>query len=778
MNKAQENRAFALEDSLGNDFYLLSFQGEEGLSKLSQYHLSLVSRRQDRQHKPEEVINKEVKLRLNVGDSSKRYIKGYIKRFSADYQAGTMVEFHAEMVPWLWFATQTTDCRIFEDKTIPEIIEAVFNSDPLSSIAKFKLKLQKNYPKLEYCVQYRETDFNFVSRLMEEAGIFYFFDGSGDGSSSDTLILADNSQAYFDATEKDVYHRTTSAGTHGTQPEIIEWNHRWEFVAGKFVNTDHTFKEPYENFEKNSETKISNPLSSDFKKYELYDYPGNFVDSKSSGQASEHSTSNSKVRIGSEEHGFDRIQASSDCVSFGPGAKFKLNSKRVHADSGKTYAIVAMSHSGTNPNYTTGEAAGDKYINNFTCVPEDTVFNPPQTSSRPSVAGLQTATVIGPAGEEIHTDEYARIKCLFHWARPQNKDRKQPDTETSCWVRVAQASAGKKWGFLSIPRIGQEVVVDFLDGNPDRPLVVGSVYNEIQKPAYSLPDDKAKTYFKTNSTPGGNGFNELFFDDKADKERIFLHAQKDLDVRVKNDSRNLTLGNRSQIIGQEKDGEKTGWQREKVFQDKEINIKRHQIEHIEGNHQLMVGNGDESSGGNVALVVEKSVGVQIGDQGLEVTNDGSAKTWVKGSQDITVDGDWRQQSSTLHIKAESDWNSKAGANISTEAGENIEAKAGMNYNQASGMEMNLKAGMTLNIEAGASISLKVGGNFININAGGVFIQGTLVNINSGGAATSAVEASPSSPSSPEKPENEVTQAAPQDPDKAHNEETGFKSAPE
>ncbi|MBI1249267.1 type VI secretion system tip protein VgrG [bacterium] len=778
LSQAQEHRAYALEDSLGDDFYLLSFTGNEGISRLFHYQLSLVSRRADMQHKPEEVINKQVKLRLDVGDSGKRYLKGYINRFSAEYQAGTIVDFHAEMVPWLWFLTQTSDCRIFENMSIPDIIEKVFHSDPISDIAKFDLKLQKSYPKLEYCVQYRETDFNFVSRLMEQAGIFYFFDSSGDGSNSDKLILADNAQAYFDATEKTAYQRTTSAGTHGTQPEIIDWEHRYEFVSGKWAHADHTFKEPYENFEKDAETKISNSLSSDFKKYEMYDFPGEFVDSTTSSQASTHSTDLAKVRMSEEEHSFSRVYATSDCASFTAGSKFTLKSKRTPQDNGKSFAIVSLQHSGTNPNYTTGPAAGTKYTNAIVCIPEDVVFNPPRTTPKPMVAGIQTATVIGPSGEEIHTDEYARIKCLFHWARPKNNNRKQPDTETSCWVRVAQASAGKKWGFLSIPRVGQEVVVDFLDGNPDRPLVVGSVYNEIQKTAYNLPDDKAKTYFKTNSTPGGKGFNELYFDDKADKERIFLHAQKDLDVQVKNDSRNRTLGNRSQIIGQEKDGTKTGWQREQVYQNKEINVKGNQIEHIEGCQQWMIGNGDDSNGGKLDMVVAKSVGVSIGSDGSGLTNDGSAKTWIKGSQHFTVDGDWKQKSSSLHVDASGAYNAKAGSSYSLDAGENINAKAGSNLNQSAGMTLNLKAGMTLNIEAGTSLSLKVGGNFININPAGVFIQGTLVNINSGGSATSADEASPTSPESPEKPEQNVTKANPNVPDAAHDEETGFKSCPE
>lgn len=780
MNDAQEHRPFSLEGNLGEDFYLLGFNGHEGISKLTNFQLTLVSRRQsqDCKHKPEEIINKEASIRFYVGDQE-RHIKGYINRFSADFQGHSHVGFHAELVPWLWFLTQTSDCRIFEDKTIPEIIEAVFKSQPFASIAKFTKKLNYYYPKLEYCVQYRETDYNFVCRLMEQAGIFFFFDSSGDGSNSDQLILADHEGAYFDVMESEPIHRSTSTGTHDRGPEITDWEHRYEFVSGQWTHADHSFKEPYLNFETDAKTKISNTLSSEFKKYELYDFPGDFVDSKSASSGTSNGEGVAIVRIGEEEHSFDRIFAGSDCRSFCAGGKFKLTSKRAESDNGKKFAIVSVQHVGSNPGYTTGVAEGTKYSNTFTCLPEDMAFNPPRITPRPTVSGIQTATVIGPQGEEVHCDEYGRIKCLFHWARPKNSDRKQPDDQTSCWVRVAQASAGKKWGFMSIPRIGQEVVVDFLDGNPDRPLVIGSVYNEIQKTAYTLPDDKVKTYFKTNTSPGGEGFNELFFDDKKDAERIFIHAQRDFDKRILNDSRTLVLGNVSQIIGsQNGDKDKTGKQLERVYSDKEINVKRNQVEHIEGNHTMMIGNGEADNGGNMALVVEKQVGILIGEDGMGLTNEGDAKTWIKGAQHVTVDGDWKQKSASLDVTVGGDSKTKASSDISTEAGQDIKTKAGMNWDVDAGMTINVKSGMALNIEAGASLSLKVGGNFININAAGVFIQGTLVNINSGGSASSASPGSPSSPSSPDKPDQNVEEADPTEPNEAHNEETGFKSVPE
>lgn len=772
MSQAQENRPFSLEGDLGEDFYLLAFNGQEGISKLTNFHLTLVSRRQsdDCKHKPEEIIYKEAKIRFHVGDQE-RYIKGYINRFSADYEGYSHVGFHAELVPWFWFLTQTSDCRIYEDKTIPEIIEDVFNNSPIH--AKFSNKLSKSYPKLEYCVQYRETDYNFVCRLMEQAGIFFFFDSSGDGSNSDTLLLADTSSTYFDVIDKEPVHRSTSTGTHERIAEITDWEHRYEFVPGKWEHADHSFMSPYNNYTTRSETKISNPLSSSFKEYEMYDYPGDFIDSKNYEQGSNEGNDLAKARIGDAELQFDRIFAGGDCRSFAAGGKFHFTSKRAESDSGKTFAITSVQHVGSNPGYTTGPAEGPKYSNTFTCVPEDVPFHPPRVTPKPMVNGIQTATVVGDKDMEVDCDKHGRIKCLFHWARPKNNSRTAPEDQISCRVRVAQASAGKKWGFMSIPRIGQEVVVDFIDGDPDRPLVVGSVYNELQKPAYTLPDKNLITYFKTNTSKGGEGFNELHFDDKKDEERIFLHAQKDFDKRILNDSRTLVLGNVSQTIG--KENSEGGDQKELLYGNKEINVKKNQIEHIEGNHQMMIGNGDNADGGNLAVVIEKQVGILIGSQGLGLTVEGDTKTWTQGDQHLTVDGSLKQTSSALHITTAHEMNQSIGSTFNLTAGENITSKAGVNWDANAGATMNIKAGATLSIEAGASLSLKVGGNFININPAGVFIQGTLVNINSGGSATSASPSTPSSASGPDTPEQNVAEAAPTSPDEAHNEETGFKS---
>lgn len=780
MSNAQKVRPFRLLEPHDSSFYLDSFTGHEELSRLFNFQLSLSSRTSDSIHTPDEMIYKPAAIQFQVEEHDKRTIKGYISRFAIEYPEDKDIQFRAELVPWVWFLTQTSDCRIFENKTIPEIVEEVFQSDPIASMAKFKLDLKKDYPKLEYCVQYRETDFDFVSRLLEQAGIFYFFDHSGEGDNSDTMVLADDSQSYYDFLyEGKIKFRMSTSSAHVGQDELLDWEHRYEFITGKWTHSDHTFKAPYQNFESSSETNADNSaLQSNFKKYEKYDHPGPFVDSESSGQAASQSSNLAKVRIGEEETPFDQISASGLCRAFAAGGKFQLESDRAVQDDQKKFVVTSIHHQGRNPGYRSGDSKGVSYSNSFTCIPDTVTFLPPRITRKPTVSGIQTATVVGPKGEEIYCDEFGRIKALFHWARPENEDRKFPDDQISCWVRVAHNSAGKKWGFMSIPRIGQEVVVDFIDGDPDRPLVVGSVFNSTQEVAYPLPDEKARTYFKTNSTPGGKGFNELMFDDKADSERLFMHAQKDMDVRVLNDSRNRTFGNRSQIIGWEKDGSKGGSQWEMIYEDKEINVKRHQVEHIEGNHTYMLGNGEAGDGGNLAVVVEKSAAIKVGSDGVDLTIEGNAKTKVEGSQSLTVDKDLKQKSNSLHYTVDGEFATKTSGKISSQTSDSYHSKASMDIAEEAGMNVHIKAGMNMVLEAGISLTLKVGGNFINIGPAGVFITGTLVNINSGGAAGSGSGASPTNPKNPDDPNANVTEAEPKEPDMAHDEDTGFKSVPE
>jgi type VI secretion system secreted protein VgrG len=701
-----------------DELELVSLNGEEEISRLFSFGVELIS--DNNQISAAQVVGKNVTIEMTLADDSPRYFNGFINRFSAgDEDEEGRRNYSADIVPWFWFLTQTADCRIFQNKTIPQIVEQIFQDLGFNDFETNEIK--GNHKEWEYCVQYRETDFNFVSRLLEQEGIFYYFRHE---AGKHTMVLADQKNAYKDCVEKEVDY-PYDFGSRPLEDYITSWEHNYEFHSGKWAHTDYDFKKPSTNLmaQTNTKTNLVN-----IKKYEIYDYPGEYV-KKSDGEGEV------RLRIEEEETQHDVVEASSLCKSFTAGGKFKLREHRAKTEEGKKFVITSVQHSAneTMPYETGGGGGGQEYSNSFSAIPDSVVFRPARVTPKPLVSGLQTAVVVGPAGEEIYCDKYGRIKVQFHWDREGKKDE-----NSSCWIRCMQSSAGKKWGTVFIPRIGQEVVVDFLEGDPDRPLVTGLVYNDEQMPHYELPSEKTKSYIKTNSSKSGEGFNEICFEDKKDEERVFIHAEKNMDTRVKNDSKTRIFGNRHQIIGWEKDGEKGGDQRELVYEDKHLNVKANQVEKIEGNYQLCVGNGDAPDGGNLDVVIEKQRTESIGS-----------------GNDRTVGGDEQI---------------KIGGNLSETIDMDHQTKVGMNQAVEAGMEVHIKAGMKVIIEAGLQLSLVGPGGFIDIGPAGVTIQGIMVKINSGGAAGTGSGCSPGSP-------QEAEEAAPAEPAIAHDSKSGQKSAP-
>ncbi|MCR9296179.1 MAG: type VI secretion system tip protein VgrG [bacterium] len=726
---SQEQRLIAVE-GLTEDLRLISFSGREEMSRLFSYSLRMGSGRESIDAK--KIIGKQAAIRILMPDGQEqRYISGIISRFSADFAEEGGTVYRAELVPSLWLLTQTSDCRIFQDMTVKQIIEKVLGDQGISN---FETKdLRGNYPKLEYCVQFRETDFNFLSRLMEQFGIFYYFRHE---QQCDRLIIADNVGAYFDLSESKVNFAPTRQESEFVHDHVFDWRHDYEFVAGKWSQTDYDFKKPGSNLMTDEKTVLQ---ADAMKPLEKYDFPGEYSE-VSDGK------SLAKVRMEEEELAFDQATGASSCRSFAVGGKFQFDKQVPPDEKGNIYVIVGISHRGhVSGAYASGaEVGGVEYSNTFRGIKAETPFRPARVTPKP-VAAMQSAVVTGPENEEIYCDKYGRVKVQFHWDREvQNKKTqsnpfsKRSLETSSCWIRTSHSIAGKKWGFVAIPRIGQEVVVDFLDGDPDRPLITGSVYNEEQPPHYKLPLEKTKTYIKTNSTKGGDGHNELMFDDQDGQEQLYLHAERNMDVRVKKDSKTIIHGDRHQIIGQEQDGQKSGDQRELVYQDKHLNIKRNHVEHIEGNMQLMVGKGDAQSGGHLHLVVENNRLESVG-----------------GNHNLTVDGQHNEKiKGNLSTQVGGDWQTKVDGKIAHQAG-----PAG---------EVHIAAGAKVIIEAGIQLSLVGPGGFIDIGPAGIAIQGVMVNINSGGSAGSGSGCSPDAAELPEE-------AAPVEPTPALSSDSGMKS---
>lgn len=716
----QATRSLNISTPLGDDaIQLVGFLGEEELSQLFTFQLKLVS--SNAAIAGTDLVGKNVTFSLLRNDDERRHFNGFIHRFAGgDEDSKGMRSYHAVVVPWLWFLTQTSDCRIFQNMTVVEIISQIFEDLGFSDFDTSKI--EGEHPEREYCVQYRETDFNFVSRLMEEEGIYYYFlheDGKH------TMVVADNANAYTKCDDSVVDYPIDGQSTGAVRSRLYTWEHAFAFKTGAWAHTDYDFKNPHTSLMSNEKTlmRYENVTS-----YEQYDYPGEYVE-KSVGRGL------SRVRMEESEIDHDTVRATSDCKTFYPGGFFKVGKHRVKAEAEKEYVIRRVTHEATEGSYETGDdlSADNEYMNSIECFPSGTTFRPARVSPRPRVFGCQTAVVTGPAGEEIYPDEYGRVKCQFHWDREGKRDE-----QSSCWIRCKQSIAGNRWGFMAIPRIGQEVLVEFLEGDPDQPLITGCTYNAEQMPHYQLPDEKTKTYIKTNSTKGGEGHNELMFEDKANDERVYIHAQKNMDVRVRNDSKERIFGNRHQIIGWEKDGQKGGDQYEMIYQDKHLNVKRNQIDHVEGNVQLLVGEGEADDGGNMDVVIEKQKSEYIkGDSHLIV--EGSSLQKIDGGLSQIISGNSHSQVS---------------GNIAQQAG--------------SMGEIHLKAGMKVIIEAGMQLSLVAPGGFIDIGPAGISISGMMVNINSGGSAGSGGGCSPESA-------QKAAEAAPAEPEVAHNSTSGMKS---
>jgi type VI secretion system secreted protein VgrG len=561
MAYTQDNKLIAITTPLGKDVLLLAgFRGAEGLSRLFSFNLDMLS--ENHSISFDSIIGKNVTVSVVLADGSNRFFNGIIASFSqgrgGDAEGGDprFSHYRAAMVPWLWLLTRTADSRIFQKLKVPDIVEKIFKEKGFSD---FKVKLQGSYPQREYCVQYRETDFNFVSRLLEEEGIHYFFEHE-DGKH--TLVLADSPQANMPCPKQNTARYQLSAGGWLEEDVITALEKQQEIRPAQYTLNDFNFETPNTDLKANVPTKQKLGPG----EREIYDYPG-FYSKKAEGDRY------ARIRMEEEEAQITTLSGSSNCRAFTSGYRFSLSAFYRKDINNKDYVLTALQHSASQGYQGESDLS---YSNHFTCIPFDVPFRPPRVTPKPVVEGTQTAIVVGPSGEEIYTDEHARVKVQFHWDREGKKDE-----NSSCWIRVAQLWAGAKWGAMFIPRIGQEVIVDFLEGDPDRPIITGRVYHGNNKPPYPLPDEKTKSTIKTDSSQGGGGCNEIRFEDKKGKEQLFFQAEKQQDNRVKEDSLEWIGRDRHLIVTQD--------QMEQVGGDKHLTVKGDQNEKVDGTVSLTAG---------------------------------------------------------------------------------------------------------------------------------------------------------------------------------------------
>ena len=664
---------------LGPDKLLLvGFEGTEQISGLFHFQLDLIAPNLGaKEIKFDQVLGQEltVKVRIQTADPNSttpeyRYFSGICHRFQQGDRDREFTSFRAEIVPKFWLTTRVAQSRIFQQMTVPDILKKVLAG------LDVEYKIEGTFEPRDYCVQYRETDFNFTCRLMEEEGIFYFFKHA---EGSHKLVLANTAASHADVPGINTVQWEVVDGEERQLKHIHEWAKRQEIRSGKYALWDHSFERPDANLESKKNTLESVAVGTVTHKlkvagndnFEIYDYPGEYAQrfdgiSPSGGEQPANvskitpdGTRTVELRMQAETLAGLVIEGGSNCNQFTTGHKFTLEK---HFDANGKYILTSVHHVANAGNvYRSGDNGVLSYSNTFTCIPDALPFRPQRTTPKPCVMGAQTAVVVGPAGEEIFTDKYGRVKVQFPWDRES-----KADANSSCWLRVGTPWAGKNWGAIHIPRIGHEVIVQFLEGDPDSPIIIGSVYNASTMPPYKLPDNKTISGVKSLSSLKGAGFNEIRFEDKKGEEQVFIHGEKNMDIRVKNDRFETIVNNRHLLVKKDKfehvennrDEVVDADHKEKVGKDRHLKVVGKEAKDVGGSLSLTVtglvsevfkADHSESTTGKYSLkgadvVIEgtSSVTIKVGGSSIAIDSSGitikSTATEVLGDGTVKIKG--------------------------------------------------------------------------------------------------------------------------------------------
>ncbi|HJS50626.1 MAG TPA: type VI secretion system tip protein TssI/VgrG [Pyrinomonadaceae bacterium] len=633
----QDDRVLKLTTPLGKDFLLIdSIDGSEAISSLFSYQVK-VRHQEDSETspptvvKPEDILGQKVSVEVVQRDgTTRRHFHGIVSRFSqGNRDERWFTSYAMEVVPQLWLLTKSHRSRIFQHLNVKEILEKVLEGLDL------KLQLQRTYQPKNYCVQYRESDFDFASRIMEEEGIYYYFTHTAD---SHKMIIADKPDSHVDCPSKSSIDFVAENTGESLTPVVHNWASDYQLQTAKIEFRDYHFQLP----DKKLEAPRPSSNTNGNKGTEFYDWPGGYakrfdgIDKGGGDQDAklqkvfEDSAQVAQSAVDALDVRHKTYRGVSDCVSFTAGHKFTIDKLPIKDDNREYVVTSLMFHGEQSPDYTSARNELDRPLQNqFECIHSKfPPFRPQHVTPKPTVYGPETAEVVGPAGEEIFTDKYGRVKVQFHWDREGRKDG-----DSSCWIRVGTLWAGKQWGVIHIPRIGQEVIVDFIGGDPDQPIIVGSVWNPQTMPPYELPANKTQSGVKSRSSKSGtpDNFNEFRFEDLKGKEEVYLHAEKDFNIVVEHDETRLVMHDRMKTVNNDETSVIKHDRTETVQNDETIEIWKNRTEAVGENETIDVGKnrthnvaGDQtkSVGKNDTLTVTQSKKAEVGDKyELIVTNE-------------------------------------------------------------------------------------------------------------------------------------------------------------
>lgn len=674
----QDGKFISIESPLGEGaLFLTAISGHDFISKPFSFLVDLLS--EDFNLIATDLIGKAVDIKIVLADESDHFLNAYVKKFTAGevHQNGLRL-YQAELVPWLSFLDYVDDCRIFQAKDVKAIVEDVFSSRGYSD---FSFKLQKTYRTREYTVQYRESDFNFVSRLLEEEGIYYYFQHE---KGKHTMVIADDAGDYATCTEDSLRYFTAGR----SDQHLDSWVHHYNLVSGKCSQVDYNFKTPQTDISVNVNTILD---ISDADKLERYDYPGLY-------STRDEGNGRVQARIEEQEMQYEVVESQGSYRSLLAGGKFTLALHEIPEEQDKEYVITRLSFYASDNSYDTAAQGGREFSNQFNCIPSQVTYRPKREAPKPKVNGAQTAVVVGPSGEEIYTDEFGRIKVQFHWDRLGGNDE-----NSSCWLRVSQQMAGKHWGAQFLPRIGHEVIVNFLEGDPDQPFVSGCVYNADNTPPYDLPSNKTQSGWKTRSSTGGGtaNYNEICFEDKKGSEFITIHAEKDQNNTVENNENTSVGNNRSENVGNDETISIGNNRTETVGVNESITIGTDRTETVGSNETITIGsNRTENVGSNETITIGVNKAETIG-VAKELTIGAVYQVSVGAAMNETIGA----------AKAEEIGGLKS-VNVALNSSENIgkdkSVSAGKKMSYTCGDDYSLKGGKKGAIDISDELTIKVG----------------------------------------------------------------------
>ena len=681
-----EHRSLQFVTPLGHDALLPErIDMVEGLGRPFQWTLDLLS--ENGNLNGDNLLGKDVTLAFTLPHSgATRYFNGYVTEFGQTGYRQRVHEYRAIVRPWLWFLTRAANCRIFQEQTIPQIFEAVVKAHGFTD---YRLKLSDSHKQWSYCVQYRETDFNFVSRLLEQEGIYYYFEHS---EGRHVLVLCDDSTtaAAMPGYRKVPFFPDDGTGLGTPGDHFFGWSVTRSVQPGIYSTSDFNFETPSTSLAAKQEAQHKHARSS----FEMFDYPsvGTDVQAHDTGQAA-------KLRLQELQAQYLTARGHGDVAGLAPGFLFALTD-HPRGDINTDYLVTGMTLSVRPATVTSGNNPfGNEVSVSIEAIESRTPYRPPRLTPKPVVQGAQSAMVTGKSGAEIDTDKYGRVHVHFPWDRDGKHDQ-----TSSCWVRVAQAAAGKNWGAIHIPRVGEEVLVSFLEGDPDRPIITGRVYNADFMPPYALPDNATQSGFKTHSSKDGSAdnFNEIRFEDKKGSEEIYVHAEKNLTVVIEHD-RSKTVQNDETVDIQHDRKSKVGNDETcEVAKDHATTIGNEEKRSVAKNRTTTVGSSDK-------LSVSQDATTDIG-QKLVVTA-GQQITLQTGASSLVMksDGTIEIQGVTIKITGHQ--------GISQQANQSVEIKA---------MQVSV-SGTTLDLKGDAKAAL--GGAMVDVNASAIAsLKGALTKI--------------------------------------------------